>query len=337
MKDVETIIKDIAPDARVVKLKDTYIRDTIEDFEICLDGKFAGQEELKKILASVGHQYLMKQYAKTVLKSDLDLPSTVTMLIGGTGSGKTYCIEQFAQMMQLPFKRINANDITAYGWSGQDLYDILLGLPDQAILFIDEIDKLSNRVHSSGGGDVSANTQQVFLDILEGRPVRGEKSGAIRETKDLLIFLGGSFEESRRFENKNSLGFVEQTQEELTRDWKEFMQEAGILAELVGRINTVYEMKQLNDEELRQAVFGRSYTQYYNLFTLYHRNFVLGEEKIQEIIEATKTSKWGLREINNKISEYATEFLNKECKTVDIPQKIEDTKDSRKKFEGGTT
>lgn len=323
---------------------------TIDQLESDLDAWFSGQKDLKKIFSVFGHMQAMRIKARLVAnKKDLPMPRPVLFVSGRTGSGKTYCIENFSKAMGLPYYRINASQLSQSGWSGVDMSEELEEYFQQnrnnrfkhfGIIFIDEVDKLCNRLHSSGGGDVSLGIQTSLLDILEGRPVSISKTTQ-EETKDLMVVLGGSFEEPRKAkENTRTIGFhASGVHKQDIGEWKDFMVESGIIAEIAGRVTDVYEMQNLKDEEIKHAILNMqdgAYTQYYNLAALYDRQFVLGEDTIKEIIEKTRNSTYGLREINTQVTRKAIEFMSKECRytAIDTAMEVEHNNNKSEKKPG---
>lgn len=330
---------------------------TADNLKKTLDEYISGQEELKRSLSTIGHMHFMKIYADSK-EMDLELPRQSLMLVGGTGSGKSYCVSKFAESLDLPYLRVDASTLSNPGWAGVSLHDYLSGYRDDykdhdleyyGVVFIDEIDKLGNHQTDSGGGNVSLYLQSSLLDFLEGKTINvdiGMNRVESYDTSRFLVILGGSFEEVRKYTNKKAIGFHdEETKSLSTDDWRKFMLGAGLTKELVGRITLVNELVTLTDEEIRDAILnskGSAYEQYYNMFRLYDRQFWLGNENIEKIIKKVKTSNAGLREIDTQIAEYALKEFNRigrnieieEVALVDMPEEIDDTIVIEKQKEG---
>ena len=194
---------------------------SIKEIREGLDAWFSGQTELKRMLSVLGHMQSQKiRSSRLAPDRQIELPRPVLFITGSTGSGKTFCVKNFARCLGLPFKRINASQLSQAGWAGVDLQEEIKDFSDRnkgneyaeyGVIFIDEVDKLSNRLHSSGGGDVSMAIQTSLLDILEGESIVSDtKLGGVEtiKTKNYMVILGGSFEEPRRaVKNSKTIGF----------------------------------------------------------------------------------------------------------------------------------
>ena len=323
---------EMAEDIDINLLKPIEIKNFLDDYVI-------GQEEAKKVLAVAVYNHYKRVLCKND-DDDVELQKSNIIMIGPTGSGKTYLAQTLAKIINVPFAIADATTLTEAGYVGEDVENILLKLIQAAdddveraqygIIYIDEIDKITKKSENvSITRDVSGEgVQQALLKIIEGTnasvPPQGGRKHPGQEmihinTSNILFICGGAFDGLEKIVekrlNRKAIGFNAEIAKKSAREIGEIFKEIipqdlvkyGLIPEFVGRVPINVSLEGLDREALVRILKepkSALVKQYQKLFSFDDVKLTFEEDALEAIADQAferKTGARGLRSIMEKV------------------------------------
>lgn len=317
-----------------------------------LDEYVVGQEYAKKAISVAVYNHYKR--VATDSMDDIEIEKSNMLMIGPTGSGKTYLVKTLARLLDVPLAITDATSLTEAGYIGDDIESVVSKLlaaadndvekAEQGIIFIDEIDKIAKKKNTSQRDVSGESVQQGMLKLLEGSdvevPVGANSKNAMVplttvNTKNILFICGGAFPDleqiiKERLTKQSSIGFGADLKDKYDHDKTilekvtvEDLRNFGMIPEFIGRLPIVFTLRGLNEDMLVQILKepkNAILKQYQKLLALDEVKLEFDEGALSAIAKKAIEKDTGARALRAIIEEFMLDIMYEIPKDDNIGQ-----------------
>ena len=306
-----------------------------------LDEYVVGQEYAKKAMSVAVYNHYKR--VATDSMDDIEIEKSNMLMIGPTGSGKTYLVKTLARILDVPLAITDATSLTEAGYIGDDIESVVSKLlaaadndvekAEQGIIFIDEIDKIAKKKNTNQRDVSGESVQQGMLKLLEGSdvevPVGANSKNAMVplttvNTRNILFICGGAFPDlegiiKERLTKQSSIGFGADLKDKYDHDktilskvTTEDLRNFGMIPEFLGRLPIVFTLEGMNEEMLVKILKepkNAILKQYQKLLALDEVRLDFDEEALTAIARKAMKKDTGARALRAIIEEFMLDIM----------------------------
>ena len=306
-----------------------------------LDEYVVGQEYAKKVMSVAVYNHYKRVATGTM--DEIEIEKSNMLMIGPTGSGKTYLVKILARLLDVPLAITDATSLTEAGYIGDDIESVVSKLlaaadndvekAERGIIFIDEIDKLAKKKNTNQRDVSGESVQQGMLKLLEGAevevPVGASSKNAMVpmtmvNTKDILFICGGAFPDleeiiKERLNKQASIGFKAELKDQYDKDENllqkvtmEDVRKFGMIPEFLGRLPIMFTLDALTEDMLVRILKepkNAIIRQYQKLLAMDEVDLKFEDDALAAIAAKAKEKKVGARALRAILEEYMLDIM----------------------------
>lgn len=306
-----------------------------------LDDYVVGQEHAKKVMSVAVYNHYKRILGDE--KDEIEIEKSNMLMVGPTGSGKTYLVKTLARLLDVPLAITDATSLTEAGYIGDDIESVVSKLlaaadndverAEHGIIFIDEIDKIAKKRNTHQRDVSGESVQQGMLKLLEGAevevPVGASSKNAMVpmttvNTKDILFICGGAFPEleeiiKERLNKQSSIGFQADLKDKydkeenlLTKVTVEDIRKFGMIPEFIGRLPILFSLEALSEDMLVRILAepkNAIIKQYQKLLDYDEVRLEFDDAALHAIAKKAKEKKVGARALRAILEEFMLDIM----------------------------